>query len=55
MTVGNLIEKLSKISEHKIVVMTEPSGIGWTNIGKIEDCEFTVKIIEDDTGLFHDS
>ncbi len=55
MSVGELIEALSKISEHKIVIMTEPNGIGWTNIGKITEGEFTVKIIEDDTTLFDES
>ena len=55
MTVGDLMKKLSKISEHKIIVMTEPSGIGWTNIDKIEEGEFSVKIIEDGAPVFHDS
>ena len=54
MTVKNLIYILSKIDGDKIIIMTEPNGIGWTNIGKIIEDEYQVKIIEDDNGLFHE-
>ena len=53
MTVQKLIEILSKIDKDKMVIITEPSGIGWTNIGKVVECECDVKIMEDDNGLFH--
>jgi hypothetical protein len=55
MTVQNLIEKLSDMDKDKIVIMTEPNGIGWTNISKVVEGECDVKIIEDDNGLFHES
>lgn len=53
MTVKELIDVLSKIDNDKIIIMTEPNGIGWTNIGKIIEDECQVKIVEDDNGLFH--
>jgi hypothetical protein len=53
MTVQELIDILSKIDGDKIIIMTEPDGIGWTNIGKIIEDECKVKIIEDDNELFH--
>lgn len=55
MNVQDLIETLSKMDKDKIVIMTEPSGIGWTNIGKVVESECDVKIMEDDNGLFHES
>tara|TARA_R110000803_G_scaffold207962_1_gene276250 strand:+ start:168 stop:335 length:168 start_codon:yes stop_codon:yes gene_type:complete len=55
MTVGELIKELELIDENKIVIMTEPSGIGWTNISEIIEDDCQVKIVEDDNGLFHDS
>ena len=55
MTVQDLIERLSKMDKDKIVIMTEPSGIGWTNIGNVVEGECDVKIVEDDNGLFHES
>ncbi len=55
MNVGELIEKLKIMDKDKVVILTEPSGIVWTNIGKIEEDEYGVKIIEDDNGLFHES
>ena len=55
MNVGELIEKLKTMDKDKVVTLAEPSGIGWTNIGKIEEYEYGVKIIEDDNGLFHES
>jgi len=53
MKVQELIDILSKIDGNKIIIMTEPNGIGWTNIGKIIEDECQVKIIEDDNDLFH--
>ena len=54
MTAGNLIKILETMDSKKIVILTEPSGKGWTNIGIVEDCESTIKIKECDNGLFHD-
>lgn len=54
MTAGNLIKILETMDSEKIVILTEPSGKGWTNIGSVEDCESTIKIKEDDNGLFQD-
>ena len=53
MTVKELIDVLSKIDNDKIIIMTEPNGIGWTNIGKIIEEECQIKIVQDDTELFH--
>jgi hypothetical protein len=53
MTVKNLIDILSKIDGDKIIIMTEPDGIGWTNIGSVIEDECQVRIVEDDSGLFH--
>ena len=53
MTVKDLIDILSKIDGDKIIIMTEPDGIGWTNIGNVIEDECQVKIIEDDNELFH--
>ena len=55
MTVQDLIETLSKMDKDKVVIITEPSGIGWTNIGKVVEGECDVKIMEDDNGLFQES
>ena len=55
MTVQYLIETLSKMDKDKVVIITEPSGIGWTNIGKVVEGECDVKIMEDDNGLFQES
>jgi hypothetical protein len=55
MSVEELIRALEKMPKDKIVVLTEPDGIGWTNIGKVVEGECNVKIIEDDNGLFHES
>lgn len=54
MTVLELIETLSKMDKDKIVIITEPNGIGWTNIGKVLEGECTIKIMEDDNGLFQE-
>mgnify|MGYP000020564275 CR=1 FL=1 len=54
MTAGNLIKILKTMDSEKIVVLTEPSGIGWTNISKVVECACDIQIIEDGKGLFHD-
>ena len=33
MTVGELIKELEKIDKNKMIILTEPDGIGWDNIG----------------------
>ena len=54
MTVQHLIEVLSKMDKDKVVIMTGPNGIGWTNIGKVVEDKHDVKIIEDDNTLFQE-
>lgn len=44
MTVQELINTLEKLPKDKIVVLTEPDGIGWDNIGKVIEEGSTVKI-----------
>jgi hypothetical protein len=44
MTVKELITALEKMPEDKIVVLTEPDGIGWDNIGQLIQDGSTVKI-----------
>jgi hypothetical protein len=55
MTVKDLIKILEKIDGDKIVVMTDPDGICWTNVGDVVEEQCEVKIIEDGDGPFHDS
>lgn len=55
MTVNELIEELSKIDGDKMVILTEPDGIGWDNVGQIIEEECQVKITMDGNGLFQDS
>ena len=55
MTVEELIEELSKIDGNKMVILTEPDGIGWDNVGQIIEEECQVKITMDGNGLFQDS
>jgi len=55
MTVKELIEKLSKIDGDKIIILTEPDGIGWDNVGKVIEEECQVKITMDGDGLFQES
>ena len=55
MTVKELIKVLEKMDPDKIVILTEPDEIGWTNIGKVVEEKYEVKIVEDDEGLFHDT
>lgn len=44
MDVKQLISKLETLNPDKIVVLTEPDGIGWDNIGDVIDDIGTVKI-----------
>lgn len=53
MTVKELIYVLSTIDGDKVVILSEPNQIGWTNIGKIVEEQCQVKIVEDDTELFN--
>jgi hypothetical protein len=55
MTVKDLIKILEKIDGDKMIIMTDPDGIGWTNVGAVVEGECDVKIMEDGDGLFHDS
>lgn len=54
MTVQELIDALEKLPKDKIVVLTEPDGIGWDNIGKVYEEESTVKITMDGNHPFED-
>ena len=47
MSVEELIKALEKMPKDKIVVLTEPDGIGWDNIGKVYEEGSTVKITMD--------
>jgi hypothetical protein len=55
MTVKELIEQLKKCDQDKVVVLTEPDGKGWDNIGIVIENVSTVKITMDGNGLFHES
>ena len=55
MTVKDLIGILEKMDGDKVVIMTDPDGIGWTNVGNVVEEQCDVKIMEDGDGLFHDS
>ena len=54
MTVEELIKALEKMPKNKIVVITEPDGIGWDNIGKVYIEDSTVKITMDGGSQFDD-
>ena len=54
MTVQELINELEKLPKHKIVVLTEPDGVGWDNIGKVIEESSTVKITMDGEPPFQD-
>lgn len=54
MTVKHLIRVLSNMDKDKVVVMTDPDGIGWGNIEKVIEEGSVVKIMEDDGGPFQD-
>lgn len=53
MTVKELINVLSKIDGDKVVILSEPNQIGWTNISRIVEEQCQVKIVEDDTELLN--
>jgi len=55
MTVEQLINELKKLDKDKIVILTDPDGIGWDNIGRIIDEKCQVKITMDGNGLFQES
>jgi hypothetical protein len=55
MSVKELMEVLSKIDPDKIVILTDPDGIGWSNIGRVIEGISDVKITEDDDDPFHQS
>ena len=52
MTVAELIKQLEKLPKDKIVILTEPDGVGWDNVGKVIEEVSTVKIIIDRNILF---
>ena len=54
MTVEELIRKLETYPKDKIVVLTEPDGIGWDNVGKVIEDVSTVKITMDGNNPFED-
>jgi 5S rRNA maturation endonuclease (ribonuclease M5) len=55
MTVKEMIEQLKKCDQDKVVVLTEPDGKGWDNIGIVIENVSTVKITMDGDGLFQES
>jgi hypothetical protein len=46
---------LKECDPDKIVVSTEPDGIGWDNIGMVIEGSLDVKITMDGDGLFQES
>ena len=54
MTVQELINALVNLPKDKIVVLTEPDGIGWDNIGQVIEEGSTVKITMDGNHPFED-
>ena len=52
MSVEELIKVLEKLPKNKIVVLTEPDGVGWDNIGRVYEDGSTVKITMDGNTLF---
>lgn len=53
MTVRELIKELERMEDNLVVVITEPNGIGWCNIDKIDFDESTVKLIQEGEPLFN--
>jgi hypothetical protein len=51
MTAKDLISELSKMDPDKIVILTDPDGIGWSNIGKVTEGLSDIKISEDDNAF----
>lgn len=55
MTVRELINELSKITDDdKIVILTDPDGVGWDNIGQVIEEISEVKITMDGNSPFQD-
>ena len=54
MTVKELITTLEKMPEDNIVVLTEPDGVAWDNIGQVIEDGSIVKITMDDYNPFED-
>ena len=54
MTVEQLIKALENLPKDKIVVLTEPDGIGWDNIGEVIEEGSIVKITMDVNHPFED-
>ena len=54
MTVKELIEQLKKCNQDKVVILTEPDGKRWDNIGVVIENVLTVKITMDGKTLFDD-
>jgi hypothetical protein len=55
MNVKQLIEQLQKCNPDKVVVLTDPEGKGWDNIGAVVENVSTVKILMDGKGIFQES
>jgi hypothetical protein len=54
MTVEQLIRTLEKLPKDKVVVLTEPDGVGWDNIGSVYVEGSVVKITMDGNQPFED-
>lgn len=54
MTVEQLIKALESLPKDKIVVLTEPDGIGWDNVGEVIEEGSIVKITMDGNHPFED-
>ena len=52
MTVSELIKELEKFDKDKIVIITEPDGEGWDNIGNVYQEGSCIKITMDDNNPF---
>ena len=52
MTVQELINTLEKLPKDKIVILTEPDGVCWDNIGKVYEDGSSVKITMDGENQF---
>lgn len=52
MTVDDLIKILEKLPKDDVVILTEPDGIGWDNIGKVYKESSSVKITMDGNSPF---
>lgn len=55
MDVDQLIKALEKMPKDKIVIITQPDGVGWDNIGIIKEESSVVKIIMDGNSPFQES